>query len=143
MNTYLNDKTLLLRIPIGIVYLWFGGLKLFPGWSPAETLAKNTVQELSLGLIAGRPAILFVAILEVVIGIFLIFGRYKKTTILVTLMHMAFTFTPLFFFSEQSFQIAPLVPTLLGQYIGKNIIIIGALLTLMAKENELRINHKS
>jgi hypothetical protein len=46
---------------------------------------------------------------------------------------MACTFTPLFFFADESFVSGPLVPTLLGQYIGKNLIIVAALLSLLKK----------
>ena len=31
------------RIGIGVVFFWFGALKLFPGLSPAEELVRNTV----------------------------------------------------------------------------------------------------
>ena len=32
-----------LRIGLGVVFLWFGALKFFPGVSPAEGLVRNTV----------------------------------------------------------------------------------------------------
>ena len=42
---------LLLRLSVGIVFLWFGVLKFFPGLSPAEGLAARTISTLTLGII--------------------------------------------------------------------------------------------
>ena len=39
----------LLRFALGIVFFWFGALKLFPGVSPAETLAGRTIEALDAG----------------------------------------------------------------------------------------------
>src|SRR6478752_5875065 len=43
---------ILLRISIGVIYLWFGLLKFFPHLSPAEDLAKETIRILTFGLIS-------------------------------------------------------------------------------------------
>jgi hypothetical protein len=39
----------LLRVSLGIVFLWFGALKFFPGLSPASDLAARTIATLSFG----------------------------------------------------------------------------------------------
>lgn len=135
----------LLAISIGVIYLWFGSLKFFPALSPAESLAKNTIHELTFGFISDSVSIVLLAILEVGIGVLLLFNLWRKRTIIVALFHMALTFTPLLLFPLESFQEPPLVPTLLGQYIGKNFVIVAALIT-MVKEVPLekkRINNKS
>lgn len=41
----------LLRLSVGLVFLWFGFLKFIPGLSPAEELATKTVDGLSFGLV--------------------------------------------------------------------------------------------
>ena len=41
----------LLRISLGIVFLWFGALKFFPGLSPASDLAARTIEMLSFGTV--------------------------------------------------------------------------------------------
>ena len=120
----------ILAITIGLVYLWFGGLKFFPGLSPAEDLAKNTMEVLTFGFIPTNIAIILLAIWETFIGAFLILNMFRKPVIILALVHMVLTFTPFIFFPNQSFNNSPLVFTLLGQYIFKNVIIIGALLTL-------------
>ncbi|MCL6267214.1 hypothetical protein [Flagellimonas myxillae] len=120
----------LLAISIGFVYLWFGSLKFFPDASPAESLAKNTIHQLTLGVLPDSWAIILLAILEVGIGLLLLLGLWRKFTVGVALAHMALTFAPLILFPLESFQQPPLIPTLLGQYIGKNLIIVAALLSL-------------
>lgn len=119
-----------LAISIGIVYLWFGVLKFFPELSPAEVLAQNTISLLTFNLIPPKLSIILLAIWESLIGLFLVLNIYKQFVITIALIHMAFTFTPLFLFPNLGFIHAPFQFTLLGQYIFKNIIIIGALITL-------------
>ena len=119
-----------LAITIGIVYLWFGILKFFPLQSPAEGLAKNTIDLLTFGLIPDNISIILLAILETMIGVLLIVNIQRKKVLVLAFAHILLTFSPLFLFSEDSFSIAPFSFTLLGQYIFKNIIIIGALFTL-------------
>jgi len=119
----------LLAMSIGLVYLWFGILKFFPHLSPAEDLAKNTITILTGKLIPQDVAIILLAIWETLIGVFLVFNIFRKPIIILALVHLLFTFTPLLFFPNDSFEL-PFVFTLLGQYIFKNLIIIVALIML-------------
>ena len=41
----------LLRISIGVVFFWFGVLKFWPGLSPADGLALDTIDRLTFGLL--------------------------------------------------------------------------------------------
>ncbi|WP_370095643.1 DoxX family membrane protein [Winogradskyella sp.] len=120
----------ILAICIGLVYFWFGILKFFPGLSPAESLAKDTITILTFNLIPPEISILLLALWETLVGLMLILNVYRRPTLYFMLVHVAFTFTPLFFFTNQSFTTPPYAFTLLGQYIFKNIIIIGAFWTL-------------
>jgi len=119
----------LLAMSIGLVYLWFGILKFFPHLSPAEDLAKNTITILTGNLIPQNVSIILLAIWETLIGVFLVFNIFRKPIIILALVHLLFTFTPLMFFPNDSFEL-PFVFTLLGQYIFKNLIIIVALIML-------------
>ncbi len=119
-----------LGITIGIVYLWFGTLKFFPGMSPAEGLAIQTIEALTFNFIPSQTAIILLAIWEVLVGALLVLNVARRLVLPVTLLHMVLTFVPLFLFVDLSFTQPPYAFTLLGQYIFKNIIIIGALYTL-------------
>ena len=120
----------ILAITLGLVYLWFGGLKYFPGKSPAEDLAKNTIDLLTFSLISSNVSIILLAIWETLLGLLLILNLYRRPVIIIALVHIALTFTPLYLFPQQSFGNSAFTLTLLGQYIIKNVIIVGALITL-------------
>ena len=127
----------LLSICIGIVYLWFGFLKFFPGISPAENLAKNTIHELTLGLIPDQVSYIMLAIWETGLGILFLFNYRRKWVIYLALLHMICTFTPLIFFPEISFQSGSPALTLIGQYIIKNVVIIAALIVVFPPKTSL------
>ena len=120
----------MLRISIGIIYIWFGALKFFHGYSPAEDLAINTINKLTFGTVSQPANIILLAIWECAVGFMLIIGRWLRTALLLLFIHMACTFTPLLFFPSLSFKYAPYGFTLVGQYIMKNIIIICAALVI-------------
>ncbi len=120
----------MLSISIGIVYLWFGLLKFFPGLSPADLLAKQTISLLTFDLIPENAGIFMLAIIEVAIGLCLIFNLQLKRTSVAAIIHLVLTFIPVVFFPEISFSKAPFSLTLVGQYIIKNIVIISALLLI-------------
>ncbi len=122
----------LLRISLGIVFLWFGILKFFPGLSPAEDLAARTVTRLSLGLLSPSVALAFVAALETVIGLGLVTGRALRFTLLLLAFQMLGTVTPLFLFPGEAFAVFPYAPTLEGQYIIKNLVLVSAGIVLGA-----------
>lgn len=119
-----------LRISIGIIYVWFGMLKFFPGVSPAEDLAKETIHLLTFGWIGSDLSLLLLAIWETLAGILLIAGIQTRWTLRIVLLHMACTFTPLFLLPNLSFTWLPLALTLVGQYIIKNIVIVSALFVI-------------
>ncbi len=123
----LTNKTKILRISIGLIYIWFGMLKFFKGYSPAESLAIDTIAILTFKLIPSAVSIILLAIIEVVIGLLLVFNTFAKQAIIATLIHLACTFVPLFAFTDLSFTKAPYAYTLLGQYIFKNIALMAAL----------------
>ncbi|MFW6724440.1 DoxX family membrane protein [Streptomyces sp. MAR4 CNY-716] len=114
-----------LRISIGIIYLWFGIPKFFPGVSPAEALASKTVERLTFGVIEGTAASVVTGTLETVLGLLLISGRLVSLTSIGLLAHMAGTFTPLFIFPKETWE-GFCIGTLEGQYILKNLVIVAA-----------------
>ena len=126
----------LLPICIGIVYIWFGLLKFFPGVSPAETIAMNTIHELTMGYIPARLSLFLLAIWETALGILLLVGLLRPIAYKIALLHMILTFTPFLFFPDQTFTNAPFGLTLLGQYIMKNIVFLGLLVFLLRQEQK-------
>ena len=115
-----------LRLSLGVIFLWFGILKFFPGVSPAQTLAGNTIAVLSLGLLAPGTAVFVLAVWESLIGIGLLTGVLLRGTLLLLWLQMLGTITPLFLFPEVCFTVVPYAPNLEGQYIIKNLVLISA-----------------
>lgn len=121
-----RNGILLLRISLGIVFLWFGVLKFFPGVSPADQIATETISKLTFGLIQPNVSIIILAIWETSIGIGLLTGKYLRITLLLLFVQMIGTMTPLILFTTETFTRFPFVPTLEGQYIIKNLVLISA-----------------
>ena len=123
---------LLLRISLGLVFFWFGVLKFWPGLSPAQDLATRTITILTFGLVPEQAAILLLATWEVLIGLGLIFGLFMRATLLLLFVQMLGTITPVFIFPHEVFAVFPYAPTLEGQYIIKNLVLISAGLVIGA-----------
>lgn len=116
----------ILRIALGLVYLHFGFLKFFPDLSPAEMLASQTIMRLTGGGLDAAQAMFWLAVFECVIGLAMVFNVAMRSAFILFLLHMAGTFTPLFVLPELAFRIAPLAPTMEGQYILKNLVFVAA-----------------
>ena len=122
----------LVRVSLGIVFLWFGALKFVPGLSPAEDLAARTIEQLTGGLILPATSLPILAAWESLIGLGLLTGRYLRATLFLLAVQMAGTITPLFLFPAETFTHFPYAPTLEGQYIIKNIVLIAAAMVVGA-----------
>ncbi len=121
-----------LRIGLGVVFLWFGVLKFFPGASPAETLAARTIEQLTGGAIGPSVSLPVLATWESLIGVGLLAGRFMRATLLLLALQMLGTLAPLVLFPAETFSTFPSVPTLEGQYIIKNVVLIGAAMVVGA-----------
>lgn len=117
---------LFLRISLGIIFFWFGFLKFFSGLSPADQIATKTITKLTLGIIQPNISIILLAIWETLIGLGLISGKFLRITLLLLFTQMLGTLTPLFLFPTETFTRFPYAPTLEGQYIIKNLVLISA-----------------
>ncbi|MCL6529760.1 MAG: hypothetical protein N2313_05860 [Meiothermus ruber] len=119
-----------LRVSLGLVFLWFGLLKFFPGLSPAQDLAGRTIEVLSFGLVPPAWGLLILAAWESLIGLGLIFAQphsfVMRATLLLMALQMLGTLLPVFFFPAEVFTRFPYAPTLEGQYIIKNLVLVAA-----------------
>ena len=109
------------RFALFVVFFWFGILKVL-GLSPAsgvvQRLFENTIPFMSFGLFL----VLF-GLFECLIGLLFLIKGAERVVIPLLLVHMITTFGPLVFLPSETWQ-AFLVPTLEGQYIIKNLVII-------------------
>ena len=121
-----------LRVSLGLVFLWFGALKFFPGLSPADDLAARTIERLSGELIGRELSLPILAAWESLIGLGLLFGVFLRVVLLLLFVQMLGTLTPLVLFPGEVFARVPYAPTLEGQYIIKNAVLISAAIVLGA-----------
>ena len=122
----------LLRLALGVIFFWFGALKLVPDASPAEDLAARTIDALTLGVVQPAVALPVLAVWEMAIGVGLLVNRWMRLTLLLLMVQMLGTITPLFLFPAETFTTFPLAPTLEGQYIIKNVVLVAAAIVLGA-----------
>ena len=122
----------LLRVSLGVVFVWFGALKFFPGLSPAHDLAARTIERLSGGLVGPSVSVPLLAVWECLIGVGLLFGVFLRAVLLLLAAQMLGTLTPLVLFPGEVFTRVPYAPTLEGQYIIKNAVLISAAIVLGA-----------
>jgi uncharacterized membrane protein YphA (DoxX/SURF4 family) len=114
----------MLRFGLAVVFIWFGALKL-TGTSPAIELVTRTVYWFN-------PQI-FVPVLgwwEIAIGVCLLIPFLTRLGILLLALQMPGTFLPLILLPEVCYNGAVWNLTLEGQYIVKNLVIIGAAMAL-------------
>ena len=116
----------LTRLALGLVFLWFGAIKFVPGWSPAADLAVRTIDRLTFGMVGPETSLPVLAVWESAIGIGLLTGKFLRATLLLLFVQMLGTLTPLVIFPSETFVAFPYAPTLEGQYIVKNLVLVTA-----------------
>ena len=124
----------LLRASLGIVFIWFGALKLTNS-TPVAELVANTVPFLPSNLFV--PAL---GIFEVLLGVALLVGRYLGVVILLMLGHLTGTFLVLVTQPQLAFQNGnPLLLTMTGEFVVKNIVLMTAGLVLATVTRQRRL----
>jgi putative oxidoreductase len=120
-----------LRLTLGLVFLWFGVLKLFDA-SPVEEILKQTYSFLPFKLFA-----LTLGAWEVLVGLGLLAKRSLRCTLALLWLHMTGTFValllaPALFFHHGN----PLWLTVEGEFVIKNMVLAAAALVVAGHEVE-------
>jgi uncharacterized membrane protein YkgB len=120
---------LALRISLGIIFIWFGILKPL-GMSPAAPLVIATVKWMPF--LSPQSWVGVIGIWEVAIGVFFFFNGTLRIAIGLLALQMVGTFMPLVILPGATFQEGYylLAPTMEGQYIIKNLLIISAAMVI-------------
>ncbi|MFE7192615.1 DoxX family protein [Kitasatospora sp. NPDC057541] len=127
-----------LRVSVGVLYLWFGLPKFFPGTSPAEDLATRCMSLMTFDAVPPDVSRFLLALMEVAIGLGLVTGLLRRLTLTVFFVHMTGVFATLVLLPNDVWAHGvPPVPTLEGQYILKNIVLIAACLTVATRERRV------
>ncbi len=122
--------TLCLRIAMGTLYVWFGALKFFPGFSPLEGFATRTMEVLGAGLIPPQAGLMALAVWECLIGLALLAGRAPRTALILIVAHMAATLIPLFAIPREIWIQFPFILTLPGKYLIRHLALFSAAIVI-------------
>ena len=126
-----NTNDFLIRLPLFIIFFWFGLLKVIE-LSPARQLIIDTV--FWMPILSAETWVVVIGYWEMFIAIFFLTKRTTFLAMILLFLQMSGTFMPLILLPDITFQSSnPFLPTLEGQYIIKNIIIITAALVIGRK----------
>jgi putative oxidoreductase len=118
----------LLRVSLGVVFIWFGALKI-ADITPVGDLVAGTVPWLDRTWFV--PTL---GAVEVVLGLALIIGRWLTVVCAVLVAHLCGTFLVLVMEPQLAFQNGnPLVLTTIGEFVVKNVVLISAALVLASR----------
>ena len=125
------------RVALFVVFFWFGALKVV-GLSPASDLVRHLFEQ-TIPFVSFDAFLIGFGLFECLIGVLFLVKGAERAVIPLLLVHMIMTFGPLVLLPAETWQ-AFLVPTLEGQYIIKNLVIIATGIGIAA---HLRPIHKS
>jgi uncharacterized membrane protein YkgB len=120
----------LARFAILVVYAWFGALKLVDA-SPANPLVKNLLEH-TLPFLRFEQFIVVLGAYEIVIGVAFAVPRLERVAIALVVPHLIMTAGPLVLLPKVAWN-GFLVPTLEGQYIIKNVLIVATAAVVAAQ----------
>lgn len=123
------------RIGLFVVFFWFGALKVFD-LSPATPLVQALFQH-TIPFMPFSVFIILFGLFEMLIGILFLIKGCERAVIPLLFLHMISTFLPLFLIPRETWS-GFMVPTLEGQYIIKNLVIIAAAIGIAAHLHPLK-----
>lgn len=123
------------RLSIFVIFFWFGILKVL-GFSPASGLVKDLLVR-TLPFIQPDQFVVLFGIFEMIIGVLFLIKGLERLVVPLLLAHMITTIMPLFLLQSQTWS-GFLVPTLEGQYIIKNLVIIAVSIGIAAHLHPLK-----
>lgn len=123
----------LLRVSLGVVFVWFGALKV------ADTTPVGDLVAGTLPFLDRTWFVPFLGAVEVALGLALLLGRAITVVCAVLVAHLCGTFLVLVMQPELAFQNGnPLLLTTIGEFVMKNVVLISAALVLAARLREAK-----
>lgn len=118
-------------LSLGIIYLWFGLLKFLPGDIPIKALAGSTIEKLTFGHVLPSMGLPILGVWECLIGLGFLTGYARRATLFLFFLQIPGTLLPLLFFPRETFIHFPYEPSMDGQYILKNMVLVSTALLLI------------
>lgn len=130
----------LVRISFFIVYFYFGLLKVL-GYSPAEVIVKELWSN-TLAFIPFYNFLNFFGCYEMLIGIIFLIPGKERLALYLLIPHMITTFGPVVLLPKFIWK-GFMVPSLAGQYIIKNLVIVALGIAVAANIGDFRKKMKA
>ncbi|MBI2551244.1 hypothetical protein HYV73_02755 [Candidatus Uhrbacteria bacterium] len=125
------------RLSLAIVYAWFGSLKVL-SLSPASPLVLALLAK-TLPFLPPGSFLIWFGLFEVLIGMLFLFPTLIRPTIGLMVLHMGMTVLPLLLLPSIAWD-SFMVPTLEGQYMLKNLVLIALAISMVARTKPLKKN---
>lgn len=122
------------RFGLFVIFFWFGLLKVLE-LSPASGVVARLFEQ-TIPFMSFDAFLILFGLFECLIGILFLFKGVERVVIPLLFIHMITTFGPLVFLTEETWS-SFMVPTLEGQYIIKNLVIIATAIGIASKVKPL------
>ena len=125
-----HEKTsfIFAHVSLFIVFVWFGFLKIV-GTSPAAGLVEELLS-VTMPWMSFDVFFVLLGTFEVILGILFLLPRMERLAIVLLVPHMITTLMPLFLLPDIAWA-GLATPTLEGQYIIKNIVIVALAISIL------------
>ena len=127
IHIFRNTNLLFARISLFVVFFWFGILKVI-GASPANQMVIELLDKTFSFMEPSLFLVLF-GLFEVIIGITFLMPRIERFAIALLSIHLLTTILPLFLLTHLTWS-DMFIPTMEGQYIIKNILIVAVAISI-------------
>jgi putative oxidoreductase len=128
----------MLRVSLGVVFVWFGLLKIFEV-SPVSDLVARTVYWVDPDVIVP-----LLGAFEVTVGTLLLLGRALRLTLLLFVAQMLGTFFTFFVLPDVTFRDGnPFLLTVEGEFVVKNLVLISAALVVGTTVRRAKIGRRA
>ena len=117
------------RAAVFTVFFWFGILKVM-NMSPADMIVKDLLLKIWPS-VPFSSFFIFLGVYEMILGVLFIIPKGERIALPFLFVHMATTFLPLFLLTDSVWQ-GPFSPSIEGQYIIKNLVVIALALNVAA-----------
>lgn len=131
----------LARFSIFLVYFWFGALKVFCDYGAANPMVVALLDK-TMSFIPPALFLIGFGAFEMVIGLTFLIPQLNRIGLVLLTFHLFATITPLILLPHLTWQ-GFLVPTLEGQYIIKNILIVALAVAILSHTHHLEAKEKN
>jgi uncharacterized membrane protein YkgB len=139
IHFFWKNANMTARWALFIIFFWFGILKVF-GVSPAGPLVIALVDVMFGNGVSAEQFLIYFGAFEAITGILLLFPKFERITFAILFLHFIMTAAPLLILPDIAWY-GIMQPTLIGQYILKNLALLAIGLFLYGRLRPMTKTH--